>query len=61
MAAKIVNADSSIFESRRIGSKLERRVMLNRVIADASYVMSLLCFELVKCFFVPVILGFLTK
>lgn len=46
-ATMLVNGDTSIFECRKIGSKLERRVMLNRVIADASYVMSLLCFELV--------------
>ena len=38
-----------MFESRKIAPKLERRVMLNRMLADASYVMSLLCFELV-CF-----------
>lgn len=50
LATKVVNGDTSIFESRRIGSKLERRVMLNRMIADASYVMSLLCFELVSFF-----------
>lgn len=46
-ATEIVNGDTSIFESRKITSKLERRVMLNRMIADAAYVMSLLCFELV--------------
>ncbi|RPB27727.1 hypothetical protein L211DRAFT_834580 [Terfezia boudieri ATCC MYA-4762] len=46
LATKIVNGETSIFEYRRIGSKLERRVVLNRMIADASYVMSLLCFEL---------------
>lgn len=37
-----------MFESRKIAPKLERRVMLNRMLADASYVMSLLCFELVR-------------
>ncbi|KAF8471804.1 peptidase family C50-domain-containing protein [Kalaharituber pfeilii] len=45
-ATKVVNGDTSIFTSGKTASKLERRVMLNRTIADASYVMSLLCFEL---------------
>ncbi|KAI5808785.1 peptidase family C50-domain-containing protein [Peziza echinospora] len=44
-ATQIVGDDTSIFEKRKNGSKLERRVALNRMIADASYVMSLLSFE----------------
>ena len=48
-ATKLVNGDTSMFESRKYGSKLERRVFLNRMIANASYVLSILAFEMV-CF-----------